>query len=92
MTCFRSDYERALLSFLLLPLSGCLLLLSLFLSKLTLEANAQVRSLQEFAQVASVLALYFSFVCMLDIILALACVAALGNGIWHAYLHTQSEK
>lgn len=92
MPCIETNRQRAVLCFALLPPLCGILFLSLLLTKLTLEANAQVRAIQEFEKVASVLALYFSFICMLDIVLVIAVLGTLGNGLRYLYLEVNNKK
>lgn len=90
--CTKTDRERATICFALVPLLFCVLFLSLWLTKITLEANTQVRGIQEFATVASVLSLYLSFACMLDLILVALVIIFIGNGIFHCHRSLREEE
>lgn len=89
--CTKTDRERATICFALVPLVICGLVLSLLLTNLTLEANASVRAIQEFEKAAFILSIYFSFICMLDLILFGLIITLLGNGIWHCHQSFQEE-
>lgn len=90
--CVVTNGQKATFFFVLFQLCCCLLVLTAILTKLTWEADAQVRAVQEYQKAATALSIYFSFVCMVDFALILVCLITFGKAVWYSYRHVRSEK